>query len=205
MDRPIILNVGRLNIIKGQHFLLDAWAQSKLSETYNLVLVGGNPDRPNKSEKMILEHIENTMKVHHELNGIFCLLHALPNRDVRILEKAVMEKIKAKMPNVYACSSIKEEFGISILEAMAEGFLAIAPINGGTSSYIRDRKNGYLIETHSANAIKFGMESALLSENTSSEQLKVIAGKGKTLVQEVFDIEEVAKIFSRFYSSLIEP
>ncbi|UCB45367.1 MAG: glycosyltransferase [Spirochaetota bacterium] len=204
MERPIILNVGRLNIIKGQHLLFDAWAQSKLSEIYNLVLVGGNLDRPKKSEKMVLEHIEKSMEVHPELNGLFCLLHALPNRDVRILEKVIMETINAKMPNVYACSSIKEEFGISILEAMSVGFLVIAPLNGGVSSYIKNRDNGYLIETHSAEAIKLGMESVLLSENISPEHLKVIAGKGKTLVKEVFDIEEVAKIFSKFYHNLIE-
>jgi glycosyltransferase involved in cell wall biosynthesis len=204
IKRPIILNVGRLNRIKGQHLLLDAWAHSRLPEIYNLVLVGGNLDNPDKNEQMILEHIETTMSFHSELKGRFCHLGALSNREIRILERTIMEKVCGKMPNVYACSSIKEEFGISILEAMAAGFLAVAPVNGGVSSYIENGKNGYLIETHSMDSIMLGMESVLLSKDVSSVELKAIADRGKTYVRKVFDIDEVAKIFSRFYNNIIE-
>jgi len=204
MERPIILNAGRLNRVKGQHLLLDAWVQSKLSEIYNLVLVGGNLESPNSSEHMILQLIDNTMEDHPELKGRFCLLSALPNREIRLFERAIMERINAKMPNVYACSSIKEEFGISILEAMSVGFLAIAPLNGGVSSYIEDGKNGYLIETHNATAIKLGMESVLLSRGVSSRELRAIAKKGKVYVSRVFDIDKVARIFSRFYLNIIK-
>ncbi len=204
MERPIILNAGRLNKVKGQHLLLDAWAQSKLSEIYNLVLVGGNLESPNSSENMILERIDDTMEDHPKLKGRFCLLSALPNREIRLFERAIMERINAKMPNVYTCSSIKEEFGISILEAMSVGFLAIAPLNGGVSSYIEDGKNGYLIETHNATAIKLGIESVLLSRGVSSRELRAIAKKGKAYVSRVFDIDKVARIFSRFYHNIIK-
>lgn len=203
--RPILLNVGRLNRVKGQHLLLDAWAESGLSEIYNLVIIGGNLDSPDSSERMILEQMAATMAEHTELEGRFCLLHALPNREIRLFERAVMEVIDANMPNVYVCSSIKEEFGISILEAMSAGFLAVAPRRGGVAGYIEDGKNGYLIETHNSSAIRVGIESVLLSKDISSDALRKIAAGGKEFVSRIFDIDRVTKAFSRFYREIIEP
>jgi glycosyltransferase involved in cell wall biosynthesis len=46
LDRPVILNVGRLNPVKNQHMLVRAWARSKINEMYNLMLIGGNLKRP---------------------------------------------------------------------------------------------------------------------------------------------------------------
>jgi glycosyltransferase involved in cell wall biosynthesis len=74
------------------------------------------------------------------------------------------------LPNVYLSSSLKEEFGISIIEAMTAGFLIIAPRSGGVSSYIQNAENGFLIDTYTADEMKRGIESIFfLSEFTPGD------------------------------------
>jgi glycosyltransferase involved in cell wall biosynthesis len=78
------------------------------------------------------------------------------------------------LPNVYLSSSLKEEFGISIIEAMTAGFLIIAPRSGGVSSYIQNAENGFLIDTYTADEMKRGIESIFfLSEFTPGNTMEI--------------------------------
>lgn len=201
MKRPILLNVGRLNPVKGQHLLVEAWAGSSLSGLYNLVLVGGNIEKPSGHEKEILHKIDIVMERHIDCTGKLCMLGALPNREVRILERALMRMIRCATPHVYMCSSRKEEFGISIIEAMSEGYLVIAPLEGGVSSYVTHGRNGYLIRTESARDIREGMESVLDSGCTESE-LRIVAQHGKQYARGAFDVDRIGEVYGNFYSSL---
>jgi len=203
LDRPILLNVGRLNPVKGQHLLAEAWAGSWLSDPYNLVLVGGDLEHPDTGEKRMLRYIERVMEQHRELSGRFCHIGALPNREVRLMERAVTRMAGSGLQNVYVCSSRKEEFGISVVEAMSEGFLVIAPIEGGVKSYIRHGINGFLIKTGSVRDIRLGMESVLLS-NTSQISLRSAAQSGKRYVRSSFDVDRIGEMYSGFYQSLLK-
>ncbi len=123
VPRPVIFNVGRLRPEKGQHLLLEAWASSGLSEIYDLVFVGGNFTAPDKIEQQMLDTIDQIMAAHPGKIGRFCHLPALSNSEVRDLGRGINRQLHSNRPQVYTCSSIKEEFGIAIVEAMAAGFL----------------------------------------------------------------------------------
>lgn len=49
--------------------------------------------------------------------------------------------------------SLREAFGLSVIEAMASSVLAIATNNGGTADIIQDGKTGYLVPPASADAL----------------------------------------------------
>ena len=201
MDRPVILNVGRLVAAKGQQRLLEAWAESPLNEEYNLILIGGNLNAPSSEEAEMLGGIERTMERHPRLAGRFCHLSALDNSLIRRLESALVEN----GPNhvqVYLCSSLKEEFGISILEAMAAGYLVLAPIRGGVSTYLEHGKGGFLIDTASALSIRRAAEQILLSE--PPERLQRIAEEGRRFILDNFGIEKIAERFAGFYHHVLE-
>ena len=51
---------------------------------------------------------------------------------------------------VYVCASVKEEFGIALLEAMATGLMVVAPDGGGPATYVQDGVTGVLTQTWDA-------------------------------------------------------
>jgi len=197
---PLLLNVGRLNPSKGQHRLFEAWSRSVINQTYNLLLVGGNLKNPAAEERELLEQFDRIMEKADHLRGRFCHLGALPNREVRLLERSVIESLPVQTPHVYLCSSLKEEFGISILEAMVAGFLIIAPRQGGVGSYIQYGRNGFLIDTVDVPSLQRGMESILLADIPF---LWEVAREGMQYARETFSIDKISEIFSDFYSSLL--
>jgi glycosyltransferase involved in cell wall biosynthesis len=199
---PLILNVGRLNPLKGQHVLVEAWASSEISTVFNLVIVGGNLRNPDSTERSVLDRIEGIVDGSARLKGRFCHIGAIPNRDVRMLERNIAKARETGLPPVYVCASLKEEFGISILEAMSEGFLIFAPESGGVSSYVRHGQNGFLIDTHSVASIKEGLEKILLSKNFSHKELYRIAERGKTFSKKTFSIDRMAAELTDFYRDL---
>ena len=45
------------------------------------------------------------------------------------------------------CSSLKEEFGLALLEALASGLVVVGPAAGGPATYIEDGVTGVLVDT----------------------------------------------------------
>jgi glycosyltransferase involved in cell wall biosynthesis len=194
---PVILNVGRLVPAKGQHRLVEAWARSPLNRDYNLVLIGGNMNHPTAEEVAMLLGIERTLNRFPRLTGRFCHIPAQPNNVIRGLERALVESSDAAVP-VYLCSSLKEEFGISILEAMAAGFLVLAPIRGGVPTYLEHGQGGFLIDTATADTIREAAERILLSQ--PAERLWEIARQGRRFIVANFGIQTIAARFADFYA-----
>jgi glycosyltransferase involved in cell wall biosynthesis len=200
-NRPIMLNVGRLHPVKQQHVLVQAWAESGLWRTYNLVLIGGNFEQPTETEREIQARIDATFAQYPAARGRFCFLPAMPNAQVRALESAIIKTLPAPRPHVYACSSEKEEFGIAVLEAMDAGFLAFGPEIGGLSSYITTGENGFLVDTGSADSMAAALVEVLLGDRFTPRMLHDVAERGQQTVRERFDIRTTAKAFVDFYES----
>lgn len=137
-----------------------------------------------------------------ELTGRFAHIEALPNANIRSIERSIMDHATARMPNVYVCSSVKEEFGISILEAMSEEFLIFAPIKGGVKTYLIDGQNGFLIDTKDAASIQQGIESVLTHSSLQPNDFQEIMQRGKRTVLNQFSMDEIAKNFAELYLGL---
>ena len=198
-DLPIMLNIGRLNAQKGQHHLLKAWGDSRLWQDYNLVIIGGSKQGEHPDEAEIKAYFQSYMDSRPELAGRFAHVEALPNASIRSVERNIMEYATAQMPNVYVCSSIKEEFGISILEAMSEGFLIFAPVKGGVKTYLLDGQNGFLIDTTDAASIAQGIEAVLYRSTLQPKDFLDIMQRGKRTVLDHFSMDKIATNFAELY------
>ncbi len=203
LQRPTILNVGRLSQLKGQDQLLIAWGNSRLNQNYNLVLIGGDSKKPTKEEQEMLDFFDTFMEEHPSLEGSFVRLDAQSNEKIRCLEKALLEK-KGDVPNIYVSSSKKEEFGLSILEALYEGWLVFAPIKGGVRTYLKQGINGFFINTISAKTMIQDIEKIIYDTELDMDDYAKICKKGHATVVNRYSIEKIALSILAFYKKVKE-
>lgn len=203
-EKPIILNVGRLSSLKGQDKLIKVWGESQLWRDFNLVIIGGNRENPSPEELGITSYFEAYMDLNPHLKGRFAHAEALPNEVIRQVERKIMENKPPAYPNIYLCSSLKEEFGISIIEALSEGFLVFAPIKGGVRTYLVNGVNGFLVDTSTWYTLLSDVEKVVYHTERSCEDFELIQKKGQQTVLDHFSIEEIAKHFLSFYVGVSE-
>ncbi len=200
-NRPTILNVGRLAIQKGQIELLKAWANSRLWQNYHLLIIGGDLDKASKEEKEVIDFFKAYLARHPHLKERFFHQGAMPNNQIRNLEKSIIKK-SFDYPHLYLCSSKKEEFGLAILEAMAQGFLVLGPIKGGVKSYLKNGINGFLINTSSWQSIKDDCEKYIYDSKINQAAFRKIQACGQKTVKELFSMTKISNEFLAFYLSL---
>jgi glycosyltransferase involved in cell wall biosynthesis len=158
---PLVVSVGRLHPAKGMDRIVQAWATGPLANEANLVVVGGNLDNPSADELDVLATIDDLLEAAGFADGLV-LLGRRPHREVaRILAAAAVGAPPAiAAGGVYVCGSVKEEFGLAIVEALASGLPVVAPRRGGPATYVDDGVNGVLVDTSSAEAIADGVVAA---------------------------------------------
>ncbi|KNZ42072.1 glycosyltransferase family 4 protein [Acetobacterium bakii] len=200
--KPIILNVGRLALQKGQDQLLKAWGESRLWQDYNLVIIGGSFDHANEEETRMIQLFNRYMASRPDLKGRFAHIEALSNGMIRNIERKIMEHPPGDLPQIYLCSSPKEEFGLAMLEALKEKLLIFGPVQGGVKTYISNGKNGFLIDTTSWETISGEVEKILYDSNRNREDFEKIQRRGQQTVLKNFSMDQIAKRFLSFYLKL---
>lgn len=157
---PLLLSVGRLNRIKGMDRVAEAWAgDDGISDRYNLLIVGGDLDKPSAEEKSSLDGI---FRAAGENPSGLMMLGGRSHRDVAILMAATAHGVEdfVGAGGIYVSGSEKEEFGLAIVEALAAGLPVIAPSNGGPATYVEHGYTGYLVDTADVERIRDGIRWA---------------------------------------------
>lgn len=201
LEQPIILNVGRLNKLKAQDQLLKAWGNSKLSEIYHLLIIGGDLSNPDSEEQQMIEKFAEYIQENPSLEEKFLHLGALSNYQVRKLEKRIRKEQKT-YPQLYICSSKKEEFGIAILEALSQQFLVLGPEKGGVKSYLENGVNGFLIDTTNWQSIADAVVNKVLPLKNQPTVFEKIQLAGKQKVKENFSMTTIVDDFLSLYLAL---
>lgn len=176
---PVIGTVGRMVAEKGQVHLIRALSVLKSDFPDLVCLFVG--------EGSLLEYLKQETLV----EGV---------SDMCRFTGPVAE-IEAVYPvlDLFVLPSLREPFGLSLLEAMASGVTVLATDSGGPSEYIRSGVNGLLVPPGNPQAMAEGIKK-ILSDQTLR---KVLAGEGKRTVTERFNVRKTAEKIGEVYSSCL--
>lgn len=196
---PLLLSVGRLHRVKGMAAIVAAWADGPLAERANLLIVGGDLDDPSADEREQLDAIDAVVPpAERAVRGLLLPGHR-PNDVVARWMAAVRSGVPglAAPRGVYVCGSLKEEFGIALLEAMASGLLVVAPDGGGPATYVEPGVTGFLVPTWDRARLADGMSRAL--ETAAAERDEARAAHSRDVVAASFTIQAMARDLAAVY------
>ena len=196
---PLAITVGRLHRVKGVATLVEAWARHPaLSESCNLLVVGGDLEEPSRDEQDELARIDGALGRSEAADRGLLLAGHRPNPVVATWLAAVRQGRPGRCgPNgIYVSASVKEEFGLAILEAMVSSLVVVAPDGGGPATYVADGVTGILADTSSPAALAAAMRAALALASTpgSSERAAELAR-----LRERFSITAMAATLGQVY------
>jgi len=177
-----------------------AWAQGELWKRYNLIFVGGDLEAPDENERNIRDGIRSVLR--EELSGRLCHLPAQDNGAVRSLLAWFAARNPEAGSDLYVCPSLKEEFGLSILEAMAAGLPVCAPLNGGAGTYVRHGINGFLVDTRNAASLQADLEALFTQTAPDRSRMKTLKVMAIKTVEEAYSLKSMAAGYARFYERL---
>ncbi len=125
-----VLYAGRLELLKGMRYLLDAWRMLDLHNA-ELWLVG-----------RVMPEVEPFLK-----QGA--------TRSIRIVGNVTREELAKyyQSADVFVLPSLCDGFGLVILEAMASGLPVIATVNTGGPDVVTDGKEGFVIPIRNSDAL----------------------------------------------------
>ncbi|MDH6455520.1 D-inositol-3-phosphate glycosyltransferase [Streptomyces sp. SAI-119] len=200
-DLLLLLSVGRLHPVKQQDLLVRAWLETGGYSTSTLVLIGGSPHTATEAETDMRRRIDTLLTGFPQASRRFALLPALPNADVRRLQRALAARPQAA-PCWYVCPSAKEEFGIAILEAMEAGLPAAGPRSGGVAHYLHDGVNGILMDTSGPTGLTRGLRRLA---HIGDDERRRYATAGRNLVAQRFSVTRMANELTAEYTALQRP
>jgi glycosyltransferase involved in cell wall biosynthesis len=200
---PLAVTVGRMHRVKGMATLVQAWADDPaFAKQCNLLVVGGDLDDPSCDEAEQLALIDRAVPAGTAAERGLLLAGHRPNGTVATWLAAVQggRRGLSAPGGVYVSASLKEEFGIAILEALASGLVVVAPQEGGPATYVEDGVTGFLVDTTSPGLLAAAVVSAL--DLASSPDASVRAEKARAAVAHDFGIATMASSLSRVYTEV---
>ncbi|TFC93884.1 MULTISPECIES: glycosyltransferase [Cryobacterium] len=197
---PLAITVGRLHRVKGMAALVHAWAaDAGLRARCNLVILGGDLLTPSLDEKSQLDQMAAAVDLNDAAGeGLLLAGHRTNDTVAHWLAAARFGRPGLAAPfGAYVCASMKEEFGIALLEAMATGLTVVAPNSGGPATYVEHGVTGFLVNTGNRAALAEGISAAL--ELASGPRGPEYADRSGEMVARSFTIQAMANTLTRVY------
>ncbi|OUE24445.1 glycosyltransferase [Clavibacter michiganensis] len=203
-DLPLVVSVGRLARVKGMAQLAHVWAADPaLRSRANLLIVGGDLDAPSEEEREQLARILDAVpdadgSADAARHGLLLAGHRGNDTVTRWLAAVRYGRPGlAATGGAYACASIKEEFGVALLEAMSMGLPVVAPASGGPATYVEDGVTGLLVDTADPAELATGIARAL--DIAAGPDADAAADRARDMVARTFTIQAMAGTLSRVY------
>ncbi|MBF4630850.1 glycosyltransferase [Clavibacter michiganensis subsp. phaseoli] len=201
---PLVISVGRLARVKGMASLAHVWAADPaLRSRANLLIVGGDLDAPSPEEREQLARILDAVPdadgpADAARHGLLLAGHRGNDTVTRWLAAVRYGRPGLTAPGgAYACASIKEEFGVALLEAMSMGLPVVAPASGGPATYVEDGVTGLLVDTADPGELATGIARAL--DIAGGPGADAAADRARDMVARTFTIQAMAGTLSRVY------
>ena len=198
---PLAISVGRLNRVKGMATLTRAWATTPgLHRACNLLVVGGDLLSPSPDEAAELEQVFAAVPRGETAGRGLLLAGHRPHATVATWLAATLRGRPGLCApgGVYVSASLKEEFGLAILEAMAASLVVVAPDGGGPATYVEPGVTGILTDTSSGAALA----SAVLEALTLARSPQTLMAQRRALanLRERFSIDTMADALACVYA-----
>ena len=102
---------------------------------------------------------------------------------------------------VYVCSSLKEEFGLALLEALASGLVVVGPAAGGPATYVEDGVTGVLVDTRRPDEVARAIRAAfdLATAPDQSERM----GRALDRINADFTVQAMADRLGGIYAGAV--
>ena len=200
---PLAITVGRLHRVKGMASLVESWAfDAACAQRCNLLIVGGDLGQPTHDEAEQLARIHASIPPTDTAARGLLLAGHRPNGTIATWLAAVRRgRPGLSAPGgVYVSASLKEEFGIAILEAMASGLVVVAPQEGGPATYVEQGVTGLLVDTTSTTALAGAVLSAL--DLAAAPDAAARADRARALVADRFSVTTMASSLATLYSEV---
>ena len=197
---PLAITAGRLHRVKGMAALVEAWSSHPtLSAACNLIIVGGDLRTPSTDERAQLDRMAAAVPLDQAAGrGMLLAGHRSNDTVARWFAAARLGRPGLAAPNgVYVCASVKEEFGIALLEAMATGLAVVAPHSGGPATYVEEGVTGFLVDTGNPAALAGGIAEALTI--ASGPNGSEFAERAREMVARSFTIQAMASTLAAVY------
>ncbi|WP_104101683.1 glycosyltransferase [Cryobacterium sp. M96] len=202
---PLAVTVGRLHRVKGMAALVQAWAaDANLRARCNLLILGGDLNSPSLDEKSQLDQMAAVVDLANAADqGLLLAGHRTNDTVAHWLAAARYGRPGLAAPNgAYVCASMKEEFGIALLEAMATGLTVVAPNSGGPATYVEHAVTGFLVDTGNQTALAGGIIAAL--ELAAGPLGPEYADRAGEMVSRSFTIQAMAETLTRVYRDVAD-
>jgi len=198
---PIAISVGRLHRVKGMATVAEAWANDpELRARCNLLIVGGDLTAPSEDERSQLDAIHRVLAT-TDPTGLVLAGHRSNDTVARWLAVARLGLGDLIAPDgFYVCGSVKEEFGLAILEALATGLVVVAPDSGGPATYIEHRRTGVLARTSDPVALAEAMSVA--ADLAVAPDRPANRARAQRTVREKFTVQAMASALARVYEEV---
>ncbi len=199
---PLLVSVGRFHRVKGMAAIVEAWARGPLKQRANLLLIGGDLAHPSADEQEQLDLMNGLVPERSRVTEGLLLSGHLRNDTVARWVAAARFGVPglAAPRGVYVCGSLKEEFGIALLEAMATGLLVVAPNGGGPATYVEQGVTGILTTTWDTAMLESATIAALdlVGSETSDDR----AARSRETVERSFTIQAMAHSLTSLYGAV---
>ncbi|WP_105033950.1 glycosyltransferase [Cryobacterium aureum] len=199
---PLLISVGRLHRVKGMAALVEAWSgDATLQNRSNLLIVGGDLEHPSRDEGVELQRMQAAVAGVASARGLLLAGHRANDTVTRWLAAARYGRPGLAAPfGVYVCASMKEEFGIALLEAMATGLTVVAPNGGGPATYVEHGVTGFLVDTGDGGAVARSIADAL--NLAAGANGGTNASRARNMVANNFTIEAMASTLTEVYRNV---
>ena len=172
-----IISVGRLHSQKNQKMMIEAFARvSEDFPEWKLVIYGEGPER-DSLERMIQDYSQSSSARQSRFkiqDKVF-----LPGRSESIIDELNKSEI-------FAFSSDYEGMSNAVVEAFCVGLPIITTKVSGTEDFIKETKNGFLLERNDVDGMEMAMRKLM-----SDEKLRKKIGDNNRQQANIFKIEHV--------------
>lgn len=172
-----IISVGRLHSQKNQKMMIEAFARvSEQFPEWKLVIYGEGPERDS------LESLVSSLfaKTHQQaVKSQVSSRISLPGRSENIIDELNKSEI-------FAFSSDYEGMSNAVVEAFCVGLPIISTKVSGTEDFIKENKNGFLLERNDVDGMEIAMRKLMSDEN-----LRKSIGNNNRQQANIFKIEHI--------------